>query len=213
MTSNQIAYGQLQETIRNNKRVNELELNKLRETQRHNVSSEYTANVNAQEQIRHNKAGEYNAFATLQETSRHNQRMEELQDSYQSEINRHNTVTESQGWTQVNSQAALNYANANLAQSNVGVAALQTQYNYELGLGNLSVNQTNASINQQNADTREGEARVDARYKGGKLAIDAQDAQTRKKAQQTQQYQGWFNAANGFFNNVIKSGVLNALGG
>lgn len=219
MTSNQIEYGKLQEMIRNNKMNNYLESQKVAETKRHNVSSEYTANVSAQEQIRHNKAGEYNAFATLEENKRHNMAMENLQDAYQSEINRHNIVTESQGWTQVNSQAALNYANASLSSSNVGVAGLQTQYNYELGLGNLEQSQRSNDINEYNATTRRDEFVLERNkfyeQRSQNLRnylLNERDVATREKAQRANEVIGWANFGGGFFNNAVKMGTA-AIGG
>lgn len=220
MTSNQIAYANYVETVRNNKELNRLRDKEINESMRHNISTEYTANYSAQEQARHNRAGEYNAFATLQENIRHNKVSEEQQDAYQSELNRHNTVTEAQGWTQANSVAAMNYANANLANSNVGVAALQTQYNYELGLGNMQISQQNADTNTTNARTNwhnyelakdkftEATRQFNLDYQ-----LRRRDTSTREKAQSAQEYQGWFNVANGFFNNVLRSGITSAIGG
>lgn len=94
MTSNQIAYWNLQESKRHNvMSENETQRHNVvteNETGRHNWVTEQISISNLNESVRHNKATEY-------ETNRHNVATEQLGSRTQTEVERHNRVTEAQG--------------------------------------------------------------------------------------------------------------------
>lgn len=87
MTKNQIEYGKLLETSRNNQVIEDL----TRKRDRANLE---LGRGTLAESVRHNKATESQAVAMLGETSRSNRAKEELQAQAQSEAARHNVASE-----------------------------------------------------------------------------------------------------------------------
>nr|AVX53456.1 putative ORF1 [Marmot picobirnavirus] len=87
MTSNQIAYWNLEETKRRNLVVEE-------ETHRHNSVMESQGYMSIQEQARHNRSTESISWANLAEVRRHNKAGENLTAQDISERHRHNLITE-----------------------------------------------------------------------------------------------------------------------
>lgn len=89
LATEQVGFGTLGETTRHNKMTESIDLSKLGETARHNRASENIDFGKLSESIRTNKANEALRAGELGESNRHNVQTE-------SETNRHNVQTETQ---------------------------------------------------------------------------------------------------------------------
>lgn len=89
LATEQVGFGTLGETTRHNKMTESIDMSKLGETARHNRASESIDFGKLSESVRTNKANEALRAGELSESNRHNVQME-------SETNRHNVQTETQ---------------------------------------------------------------------------------------------------------------------
>lgn len=96
LASEQVAFGTLGETTRHNQMSESIDLSKLNEATRHNQASEAIDYGRLSETTRHNQAAENIDLGKLAESTRTNKANEALRAGELSESNRHNVQVESE---------------------------------------------------------------------------------------------------------------------
>lgn len=194
------------ETGRHNRATEQVDISQLaeqsrhnvvseKETNRHNVASEneinrhnLTTEKQGQQQIdesrRHNIESERQNILGLQETSRHNKVSENISISDLAERGRHNLATESEAnrhnVASEQETARTNHANEYIRRAANDIQSRVADYNYQLGLGNLNVNETKALADRMNALVNQDYVKAQINH------FNTQDAQQWQKLSQDQ---------------------------
>lgn len=126
LATEQVGFGTLGETTRHNRMTESIDISKLGETARHNRASESIDFGKLSESVRTNKANEALRAGELSESNRHNVQVE-------SETNRHNVQTEIQALKNMNLEyqklSEIIQANRNSEEIRSEANKIQQSYN------------------------------------------------------------------------------------